>query len=409
MHHNLSLLSLSKVLLFLLIVSINLREPYLHSREILFCLFVAVSWIYGNYRKISSMFILLSIWSISFLYNALVPGSNALNGHWYETVINSVYLFLLVFSNKTYYRVIIKSFVFSAVIVSVLTVGLWLICYNNSVIRDTISSYFDNMMIQKGITVLRIDSRYILDYPFFFLWYRTSPIIIPALGYLLIQRLRGYTTFCNFCGIILFSLALILSGTRANMLCAVLLLFFFQVFKLFKKNHYIIATAICILTVSSGIYVANKFLTDKRSTSTHIKHLDQEAYFKTYETDYVRTFLFGWGCGSTFYSPARRMYLELTELSHWETIRRYGVISFLLIMIFIWLRPLIKKFRYERGISKYFYVSIVLAYIFTACTNPFLLDSLGFCVLLFFDAFFEYDTIYCVNNVQRRKLSLRAA
>ena len=143
-HKKFSLLGISSTLLFLLIISINLREPYLHSREILFFLFIAVSWIYGNYRKISSMFILLSIWGISFFYNAFVPGSNALNGHWYETVINSVYLFLLVFSNKTYYRVIIKSFIVSAVIVSVLTVGLWLICYNNSVIRDTISSYFDN-------------------------------------------------------------------------------------------------------------------------------------------------------------------------------------------------------------------------------------------------------------------------
>lgn len=131
------------------------------------------------------------------------------------------------------------------------------------------------------------------------------------------------------------------------------------------------------------------FLTDKGSLSTSIKKGHQISYFNTFETDYVRTLFFGWGDGSSFYSLGRHAFVDVTELSHLETIRRYGFIPMLMIMFFIWLKPLVLKMLNTRSIIKYYYAVIVFAYIFVACTNPYLLDSVGFCVLLFFDAFFE--------------------
>ena len=124
-------LKISKFLLLLLVVSINLREPYLHSREILFFLFIIFSLPYGNYRNLFYMLLLLALSSISLLYNIIIPGSNLLQGPWYQIIVNSAYLLLLVFCNKKYYQVIIKGYLISAVIVSFITVVFWIICYNN--------------------------------------------------------------------------------------------------------------------------------------------------------------------------------------------------------------------------------------------------------------------------------------
>ena len=401
----LPLLLVSKFLLFLLIVSICLREPYIHSREILYFLFVPISLIYGNYAKLSSVLLFLLIWGVTLLYNIIVPGSNAIQGRWFEGLINASYLFLLVFSNKRYYQTIIKAFTCAAIIVSVVTIVIWCICYISPVIRDALCVYFSKLMEETNLTFVGIGGRAILGIDFFVVWYRTSPILVPILGICYINRLKGEKNKRNTIKIVLFTVALFLSGTRANMLCSVLLLFVYEVFRLYKRKHFLVALVILLSTVTSAAILANMFLNDKGSISSSVKHLHQVSYFKTFESDYVRTAFFGWGHGSSFYSLGRKKYLDLTELSHWETIRRYGFVSFCLIMIFIWLKPLIKKVQYEKGLVKYYYVVVVLAYIFVACTNPYLLDSVGFCVLMFFDAVFEYESICCNGDLQRRKVS----
>lgn len=397
-----SLLKISKWLFFLLILSINLREPYIHSREILFFLFIICSFPFGNYNKLSSLFCLLVIWGISLLYNIIIPGSNAMNGPWFQGIIISAYLFLLVFCTKKYYRIIINAFMCSAIVVSSITIILWFLCNYNLTIRYLLIDYFTTLYEKTQLTFVDIGDRMILGSDFQFVWYRTCPIIIPALGYLYLKRLYGEKKKKNFFGIIFFSLALVLSGTRANILTSFLMLLFFVVFKLLKIKKRIIAVMIAVAVIICTALIANRFFNDKGSMSSFIKAKATQSYYKVYNSDIVRTFFFGWGCGSSFYHSGRNKIVDVTELSHLESVRRYGLFPFLFIMIFVWLKPLINKLKLEKGISKYFYVVVVLSYIFVACTNPYLLDSIGFCVLLFFTAFFEYDTFHRNDNIQRR-------
>ncbi len=403
-----SLLGISKVLLLLLIISINMREPYIHSREILFFLFIICSFPFGNYKKLSNVIILLSIWGISLIYNIMIPGSNAIHGTWFQGIVISAYLFLLVFSNRHFYTIIIKAYILSAIIVSSIIVILFILVSLNEAIKLQLIDYFDNLSDFTFITIPKYP-RKIIGLSFYFVWHRTSPIIVPALGYLYIKRLQGYKSKKDLLSIILFSVALWMSGTRANMLCAVLLFFCYIIFRLFLTRHRLLACIILFSVLGSGILVVNKLINDKGSSSNSIKFKATESYYRTYQTDYIRTIFFGWGYGSTFYHTGRNKYVDVTELSHLETIRRYGIISFCLIMIFIWLKPLINKCKHEHSITKYYYVIVVLAYIFLACTNPYLLDSVGFGTLLFFDAFFEYDTLNRNDNLQRRTISSRAA
>lgn len=387
-------LDISKLLLSFLIVSINLREPFFHTREIFFFLFVITSIRFANYKKIGSTLLLLSLWGTSIVYNVIIPGSNAIDGAWLQAVIVSSYLFLLVFSKSAYYETIIKGFLFSATLVSFITIGLWVLCLVVPTIKTALIAYFSLLHESTNLSFINIGTRAILGVPFFVVWYRTVPIVIPALGYYYVKRLQGMKTKKNLFVIILYTITLVFSGTRANMLSAILLCFFYIFFHLIKKRHLCSACIIVLATVCMGAILATAFLTDKGSLSTSIKKGHQTSYFNTFETDYIRTLFFGWGDGSSFYSLGRHAFVDLTELSHLETIRRYGFIPMLMIMFFIWLKPLVLKMINTRSFIKYYYAVIVFAYIFVACTNPYLLDSVGFCVLLFFDAFFEFETCH---------------
>ena len=223
-----NLIEISKALLFMLIVSINLREPYFHSRELLFFAFVFISFPYGNYNKIIYPLTLLALWGWSLIYNVLVPGSDAINGVWFQAIIISAYLSLMVFSNKLYYETVIKAFLFSATLVSFITLGLWLLCYFVPPVKAALVAYFTLLHDSTNLSFIGIDTRMILGIPFFFVWYRTAPIIIPALGYCYIKRLQKNKK--HTLQILIYTVALILSGTRANMMCAALLMFFYVCF-----------------------------------------------------------------------------------------------------------------------------------------------------------------------------------
>ena len=172
-----------------------------------------------------------------------------------------------------------------------------------------------------------------------------------------------------------------------------LLMLFYFCFNLFNKKYFTTASFLLLITFFVGVYFMLAFLNDSGSQSTSVKHLHQISYFDTFESDYIRTLFFGWGYGSKFYTLGRNLFVDVTELSHWETIRRYGLLSTIFIFVFIWLKPLFIKMSIEKSLIKYYFAIMVIAFILVACTNPYLLDSLGFCVLLFFDAFFESDTI----------------
>lgn len=393
MLYNKKILEVSKLLLFLLILSINLREPFFHSREILFIVFIFFSIRYGNYKKLFYMLLFLTIWGGSITYNILIPGSDAIKGVWFQGVIVSGYLFLMIFSNKKYYDVIIQAFLFSSLLVAILTIVLYFLCWFFPPIRNALVLYFGYLYEKSNLTFVNIGSRMIVGHEYFFVWYRTSPIMIPALGFCCIQDLKKIQLKWHRVRICLYMFALMISGTRANMLSAILLFFFYMVFKFLMKKKFHIAFLILLISIIVGLYMASSFLLDRGSISTNIKNLDQLAYFKTFNSDIIRAAFWGWGYGSTFFSLGRNTFVDITELSLLETIRRYGFLGMITIMTFIWLKPLIKKMVKENFIIKYYYILVVLAYISVACTNPYLIDSLGFCVLLFFDSFFEWENL----------------
>ncbi|WP_147614938.1 hypothetical protein [Treponema pectinovorum] len=392
--YKIRLFELSKIFLSLLIITINIREPFFHTREIFFALFLCTSFIYADYSNIGNSLLLLSIWGISITYNLIVPGSNIdFSRGIFETVIASCYLYLTCFNTKKYASCIIKSYMFVAILIALITIVLWIICISSKIYYAALKTYFDTLLEKKNLMICSIDNRNILGKFFVTVYYRTAPCMIGALGYSLICRLKGLKK--NTFTIVILAFSLFVSGARANMMCACLLIFLYVFFYLIKHKKFVTAFMLITVLLFMAIYFAILFFTDSNSASTGIKVRDMTSYSAVFDSDPIRFTFFGWGKGSTFFSLGRYKDVDITELSHLETIRRYGLISTISIFVFIWLKPAIKKMFFEKNIYKYFYILSLLGYVVTACTNPFLIDSVGFCALLFFLTFFKYgETIY---------------
>lgn len=380
---------LSCLILGLLIVSINIREPFFHTREILFLLLIITSLKYLDLSKLKYALVLITIWSVTILYNIIVPGSNIdFTQGGFETLIAAAYLSLLCFAQRRYADSIIKSYVFVSVVVALITISVWIACFFSESLYWSLRSYFLNLKSQTDLSVMFIDYRAILGTRYLTVWYRTAPCMICSLGYCLIQRLEGRKK--NTIYILLFVIALIFSGTRANFLSAILLVVFYFAFILYKKGFKIVTIVIFIIAVVSALVLAMSFLNDPGSRSSAIKVDDANTYLEMFRSDPLRTLFFGWGPGSSFYSVLRNKVMNISELSLFETVRRYGIVATCIIMFGIWLSPLRNSSFKKKGEYKLYYFLALAAYIATAFTNPYLIDSVGFCALLFYYTCFKY-------------------
>lgn len=387
---NLRAVNLTSFMLSLLIISINLREPFFHSREILFALLIIISIHVLDISNMKDTFTLMSIWLVSVVFNLVFPGSSIdfRNGG-FETIIVSVYLLLMCYCQEGYAKVIIKSYIFVSIIVALIIISIWTTCYLSDSAYLSLKAFFENLRENTGLSLINIDYRGILGHKYLTVWYRTAPCMVCSLGYCLIQRIenKGKNTF----KILLLSIALIFSGTRADILSAFALIGFYVIFKMRKCGIKLIPTVIFFAVVIIGLILVMRFISDPGSASSRIKTADASSYLNVYKSDIIRFILFGWGPGSSFYSLGRDMFVNVTELSLFETIRRYGLISTGIILFGIWFRPLRILNFWKMNYIKWFYVLIFLIYFLSAFSNPYFLDSVAFCALLFYSTWFMDD------------------
>lgn len=372
----------------MLILSINVNGPdFFKTKELFFVLFVGTSLKYGNYKNLWELFIMISAMLISACLNLIIPGSNLTFNGIISNTLGLFYLILLVFNNDMYKDVIIKMYLISATCVAILISSIWIICSSNPLLKDTLIAFFDSKKNDKVAFIMMIRNRKIFKWWVLGVYYGTAPCMIPALGYWLMDRLE-HKNKKNFLMIILLTISLMMTGARANIMAAGLLVFAYFAFYLIRKRYYNLAMFMMFLVLMIGVVVAYLFLSDKGEASLKAKNLHKLSYKGLFDSDIIRTFFYGWGAGSSFYSRAYNEWTSLTELTLYETIRRYGFVSTFFIFVFIWFKPLMIIINSKKGLICFFPMLILLAYVFVACTNPFLLGSIGFCALLFFNTQF---------------------
>ena len=386
-----NLLEISHLCLALLIFSINMNGANLfHTKEISFFLFLLVSLPFGSYKNLLPLLTMIAIYFFSLIANFTNPYMNLSQGLRYS--MGLMYLVLLVFSNRQYASVIIKSYFISALIVGIVTVFLWIVCKVFPILKTAFLLYFNSVDTGEYAFLFMIRDRKILNWWIPGVYYCTAPSMIPALAYSLYRAYKTKSWKYIFSAVVL-TAGLMLTMARANILAAFALNFFYICIRQLKKKQMTAFFLILCFSLCLSVLIVFLFLSDKSEASLSVKTLHKLSYYKEFDSNLFKFFLTGWGAGSQFYSFGYREWTYITELSLYETIRRYGLVSTIIIFLGIWLSPLVYFCKRRKHLSDmFFWAGAFFAYLFVACTNPFLLGSIGFCALLFMSTVLKYQT-----------------
>ena len=218
---------------------------------------------------------------------------------------------------------------------------------------------------------------------------KTSPLLLIMIPYYIVRKNYSFT--------LIFTLALIFSGTRANILISVftvvLSLIYAKDFKYKKIFKIILIFTIGVyLFVSIDVLEVIKIMFEKKSYGDDVRLLTLISIKNLWENNPISFFL-GFGMTSSFYNIAYNSYTVLVELSYWNLLRQLGLFLFVLAM-YMFLKPLfsVAKNKNTRVLS-FGYIS----YLIVAYTNPLLYSSTGFCALLIM--------LYLSEKSERRILS----
>lgn len=384
-----NLLEISHFFLAILICSININGAnFFHTKEIFFFLFLISAMKFGSYKNLTSLFIMLFIYFFTLIANFSNPYLDLSQGLNY--IFGLLYLVLLVFANEKYQRVIIISYVISALIVAVMIISIWSICSSSPVLKNALLLYFGSLDTGEDAFLFMIRNRKIFSWWILGVYYGTAPCMIPALAYSLYCFYKNNSRKYCFCALI-FTTALVLTMARANILAALAINFFYLCIKQLKKKQKTSFFFLVCIAFVSLLVIVSLFLGDKTESSLSVKTLHKRSYINEFDSSLLNFVLMGWGAGSRFYSLGYKEWTFITELSLYETIRRYGLISTCVIFLCIWLASLIRFCCQKKAFAeKFFWFGAFVSYLFVACTNPFLLGSIGFCSLFFMTTILKY-------------------
>jgi len=236
-------------------------------------------------------------------------------------------------------------------------------------IRPTLSNpllmwfqYTDNGMIGRG-------SNHAFGIIYFM---KSSPLLLLALPYQ-IKRNKPIQAAVAF-------FALLLSGTRANVLLAVMVLFTCYIYKdknPKRKALLIVLEIAAVAVVVIGTDVVQKMIDVfvMKADGDNIRSLTMKSIIDVWKDEPIK-FLTGSGYASNFYSQGRKEFVNTVELSYWNLLRRVGILSFLAIM-YMFLKPL-RQIRMETIICFGYIAFLAVAYV-----DPVLFSSTGISAVLY--------------------------
>ena len=226
-------------------------------------------------------------------------------------------------------------------------------------------------------------NRSFLGYTFIHVFYRTIPLVIMPCSVFYYKFLfeDGHKKR-NFLLFLILGLALFFSGTRANMLSLMFIVFFFFIMKsgtsLFGK---LLSYLMMFIFFLLAVFVLLIFLSEDTENSNVVKFGHLSSYMELF-ADHWDILFFGQGIGGLFYTSGFHAYVPQTEWSYIEVIRYVGLFGGLFIFC-IYFYPLYLLYK-NRTVIKYA-IPFGLGYLFylgIAGTNPLLTSSTGMLALL---------------------------
>lgn len=211
-------------------------------------------------------------------------------------------------------------------------------------------------------------------------FYKSIPVVIfPATYYLKELVFSSESRTKNLVLSSIFLVALLCAGNRTMIGMAVIIFFVISYEKLSKwKWFFPLLFAVFI----SIVYIGYLSITEKGETSNDIKYAHLLSYAQ-YFSDKWYLLPFGSGAGSLFYTAGFEGMTGITEWTYLEMIRTYGLFGTGVIMLFF-TYPLWRFSNNSQRIRNWNVFSLsYIFYLIASATNPYLMSSTGFIVILF--------------------------
>ena len=209
---------------------------------------------------------------------------------------------------------------------------------------------------------------------FYKVFFKASPLMIMLLPYCF--RNRKYLMAC------LTLLALVFSGTRANILVGMVVFLFgcIDIWSSGEKNYklrllvFVLAIAAIVMVIPTAVEMVGNMMNAAGSVSSDAVRSGQLGSFLQVFSR-PGYFLFGMGFGSEFYDAGRMAFSADSEISYLDLIRKIGFLMFLPLLLFI-----LNPFRWKMGThTKLAY----LGYLLSAFTNPLLFSSTAYVLYIY--------------------------
>lgn len=288
-----------------------------------------------------------------------------------------VWIFILLVPAITHYNIDInKPIIFATMLIATFTLAIAILDLLNFIpfYENPLRLFFTKMNeLQSGKGIYST-----FGYSIFF---KASPLIYFTLSYMVKNKKNIY--------VILLTLALFASGSRANAIIAIFVITgtIFIELKSYIKNKLVVFIFIIIfimLLILFSVHLHKVFLL--KSASDAIRTGDFFSIIEFMSEDPLR-YLFGSGVGSYFYSVPRGKLVNIVEISFMDYFRQIGLIGFIPFIIFI-----IYPFFYMPEQNKWLLIPY-LGYLATAFTNPLLVSSTSFVAYII-----VYNSIYNIRN-----------
>gem|GEM_PF-2318724 len=363
---------IQKLLFVLLLISIifDPQNEHFGIKSYTFLLFCFCSLNHFNTKYVYVPIIYLFVWFISYVHGKYI-GSNMDEGiaEWY---LNScLFLFIIPFVSGKKFNFLFP-FYYCTLVYSIYIVFLVLFSTTNTFLHD----FAINHILHNGDFIM-FGYRTVMDIEHFCLYHTTSSIclISESCALLLFSKTKNKKYFLHF---VLFFLALLYSGARANMLSAIFIAVFFVLCELYyrMKNRSLFIPFIALMICVAVVVVYN--ISTEVGYSNNVKMGHYESFMQLFESKPLRYLLIGTGPGSIMYSSGINMEVGLTELSYLELIKNYGLL-FTLTILLVFMVPFKRLYKSENdNITKAALTISYICFFFVAGTNPLFSGSTGF-------------------------------
>lgn len=384
---------ISSLFCFLTIFSVVVdpSNKILHIKDFCFVLFCITSFPYLNFKKALIFIYFLLIYFVSFSFQEFFFYDQIDYSYAFSTLKTFIFLWLLFLVSKNSRYLVFDYFYYSVLLLSFIISVLFLCCKYYPPFENALFLLATKGFLKSTVFMSR---RSFFGIEVFQLFYKTSPLGIFTLSFSLCKHLETRKTKYLLHSIF-FSLFLLASGTRANIFSLLLIIFLSVMIYAFYHNKKIIFILLSTFVIIFFLFATYKLLTEHEEESLNIKTLHMKSYLSLFFQNPMKYLLIGEGPGSLFYTLGTNSFQPQTELCYFDLIRNYGLILTCgIILIYLYSLFLVKtKLKGAFGATLSFGY---IAFLFICGTNPFLVSSTGFIVLiLMFYIADNYKIISC--------------